>query len=273
MFGLLAYQGTAVGAATYTDLTAAVDDDFSQRNSHYIFSENYDLLASWYGGDDITNGRLLSPTWGNFGDFQLWPPNISATNDIPSPPQVQWLDDVRPALPVNEELQAQITSTAAMASGNVFLWLATKDHNRNLPRGQLSIPIRATAAVANVANAWSAPGAIALASSIRGGVYALVGAAVFCADMLAFRFVFPRQRLYHGRRLRPGWLGNNALGDLDDAGIHDDRFRLGVFGYFHTFELPMIQTFGNAAGAATQEIRLWVQYLGEQTSLLDQVIA
>lgn len=271
MFGLLGYQAAAVGAAVYTDLVAAVDSDFSQRNNHYTFTEPYDLLAAWYGGDDITNARILTPTWNAIGQFQLYPPNISATNDIPSPPQVQWFDDGKPEFPTNEEVQVQITSTAAMASGNSFLWLGTKDWNRNLPRGRLTIPVRATAAVATTANTWSALGAIALDQGLRGGVYAVVGAACFCADMLAFRLVFPRQKMYHGRKLRPGWLGTNALGDLEEPGIVTDRFRLGCWGYFHTFELPQIEVFGNAAGAAAQAIILWLQYLGEDVSILNQL--
>lgn len=271
MFSLLMYSGVAVGAATYTDLTAATDEEFTQRNSHYTFTEPYKLLASMYGGDDVTNGRLLLPTWNAIGEFSLWPPNISATDDILSPPRVQWFDEFGPELAVNEELQSQITSTAAMALGYNALVIGTMDWNRNLPRGRLTIPIRATAAVATLAAAWSGAGAITLAQSLRGGVYAVVGASCFCADTLAFRLIFPRQKMYRGRKLRPGWLGINALGDLEESSIRDDPFRLGVWGYFHTFELPQIQVFGNAAGAATQELRLWLQYLGEDVGILNQL--
>lgn len=271
MFGLLMYSGAAGAAAVYTDLTAAVDQEFTQRNNHYTFTEPYELLASCYGGDDVTNGRLLMPSWNAIGEFSLWPPNISAADTILSPPRVQWFDGARPELSVNEELQAQITSTAAMAIGYDALWIVTKDWTRNLPRGRLTIPVRATGAVALTATTWSAAGAITLAQGLRGGVYAVVGASCFVANGLAFRLIFPRSKMYHGRKLRPGWLCNEALGDIDAAPIASDPFALGVWGYFHTFELPQIELFGNAAGAATQEIRLWLQYLGEDVAILNQL--
>lgn len=271
MFGLIMYSGTAAGAAVYTDLTAAVDQEFTQRNNHYTFTEPYELLASVYGGDDVTNGRLLLPSWNAIGEFSLWPPNISATDDILAPPLVQWFDGARPELSINEELQSQITSTAAMALGYNALTIVTKDWTRNLPRGRLTIPVRATGAVALTAATWSAAGALTLAQGLRGGVYAVVGARCFCADALAFRLIFPRSKMYHGRKLRPGWLGVNALGDQEAPRVATDPFCFGVWGYFHTFELPQIELFGNAAGAATQEVRLWLQYLGEDVAILNQL--
>ncbi len=270
MFALLAYTGTNAGAAVYQDLSAAIDPDFTQRNLHYTFTEPYDLLQAFLAGDDITNARILVPSWNAIGEFQLFPPNAVAADTILPNGSHIWFGDMRPEIPVNEEFQMQQSSSAALAQGTHFIWIGTKDWNRNLPRGRLAIPIRATGAVATTAFTWSATGALAFAQAMRGGVYAVVGAACQCVNALAFRLIFPRTKMYHGRKLRPGGICVNAWNDREPLLDVADRFRLGVWGYFHTFELPQLEIFGNVAGAAVQEVRLWLVYLGEDVSLLNQ---
>jgi hypothetical protein len=110
---------------------------------------------------------------------------------------------------------------------------------------------------------------ITLEQSLRGGVYSIVGADCFVAGCIAFRVIFPRQKLYSGRKLRPGSLCQNALGDFPPLlGQLQARY-FGEWGRFHTFELPQVEVWGNAAGAATMEIRFHCLYLGTDLSLLE----
>jgi hypothetical protein len=71
---------------------------------------------------------------------------------------------------------------------------------------------------------------------------------------------------YNGRQLRPGGLIQNtaALNPMPNQ-----RFGFGEWGRFHTFELPSIQIYSDAAGG-TYEVRLELTYLGQSNSLLQQ---
>ena len=78
-----------------------------------------------------------------------------------------------------------------------------------------------------------------------------------------FRFNFPRARAYNGRKMRPGWLVQDVIGDLPENRMHIDPYYLGEWGRFHTFEPPQVEIYGIAASASVGfEFRLWLAYLG-----------
>ena len=260
-FALLAYSDTTGGSVTDHDMVAAVDSDFSQRNSHYIFTEKYRLMAACYLGASVTRVNVQVPTWNAISRFNLWPLNKSA--DVPSPPQVCWFRDMMPDIPTNEEFTVKNTSAASEVD-DLFLWLATTDWSANIPPGKLVIPVRVTATITIVAHAWSALGALTFEQSLRGGTYAVVGAEFQGTHMTAFRVVFPKYKLYGGRKLRPGWIAQNAVGDLEEASMQINPYRLGEWGRFFTFEPPQLEIWGNTAGSTTIEGRLWLVFLGEQ---------
>ena len=182
---------------------------------------------------------------------------------------MQWLYESPMKVPLREEFQMLVTDGAS-ETPDVFLWLATDDWTQNLPQGRMTIPVRVTATITIVGHAWSALGALTFEQSLRGGVYAVVGAMFQGTHMTAFRLVFPRFRLYHGRKLRPGALAVNAIGDKEDPQMTWNRFIFGEWGRFHTFELPQLEITGNTAGSTTIEGRLWLVYLGEDDSLISQ---
>jgi hypothetical protein len=156
----------------------------------------------------------------------------------------------------------------------VGLWIATPGHTRQIPSG-FPIQVEATtAAFTPTAFAWSGPQPMILNQSLRGGVYAVIGASLqFAADTLYFRIIFPRSPMQFGRKLRPGRLAQNAIGDQEPVTQQVNRFHLGVWGAFHTFEFPQVETFNVVAAATTPIIRLWLIYLGESLSLLDPFLA
>jgi hypothetical protein len=265
---LLAYSGTTGAAAVNFDLTAATDPDFTQRNGHYTFTEAYRLFGTFVSGATCTRSRFQVPHWNAIGEYNIYPPNLSSTV-ILSNPQIDWALAMPPQIPLNEEFQMQVTNTGAGEVSFAAIWLITPDWTRNLPAGIQLICVRATAAVAGVAAGWSGPGPITLSQSLRGGVYAVVGAECITALGWFFRIVFPRYRLYQGRKLRPGGLCQAVAGQNVLSRVSEQELWLGEWGRFHTFELPQIETFSSTTGAATQEIRLWLIYLGEDLSLLN----
>lgn len=267
-FALLGYQGTPGVNASSFDLSAVSDPDFSQRNSHYIFTELYRLLAAYHQETSATGANFSCPTWNAIGKANIWPVNRSVTQQ--SPPRVDTRFEEPPLVPVNEEFQFQVSNNLGAATEQAwgFILLATRDWTRNLPKGQLPILVRATASPTAIAVSWSGGTAITFDQSLRGGVYAVVGAEVQGANALAFRIIFPRYKLYNGRKLRPGWLCQNAIGDLIYPLGEKGPFWLGEWGRFHTFEPPQIEIAATAGGAISCEIRLWLMYLGESVDLL-----
>lgn len=260
-FHLLAYSQATGGAVVDSDMTAATDGEFSQRNNHYIFTEPYRLLAAGVFGASVTRVNIQIPTLNAVGRFNIWPINLSAT--IPGHPVLAWYTAAMPDLPQNEELTVKNTSTA-LETDNVFLWVATRDWSANLPPGKLIIPVRFTAAPTIVAAAWSAQAAITFEQSLRGGTYAIVGGTLQGANILAWRINFPKYKLYGGRKLRPGFLANNAIGDKPEHRSEINPYHLGEWGRFFTFEQPSIEVFGTAAATPACEGRLWLVFLGEQ---------
>jgi hypothetical protein len=268
MFCLLGYTGAPGAAAADFDLTALTDPDFSQRSGHYIFTEQYRLAAAAQVEASGVRATLLCPTWSAIGRMNIYPPTRSA-----APVSSTYVDlrtDWPVPLPLNEEFQAQTTNNAGAGTrSNVAIWLMTNDWTRNLPTGILPIMIRATVACTGVANAWSGPSTLTFEQSLRGGVYSIVGADAQVAGSIAHRAIFPRQKLYQGRKLRPGNLTLNAVGDFPPLYGQNQARIFGEWGRFHTFEPPQWEFWMNAAGAVTPELRMHLIYLGTELSLLE----
>src|ERR1044072_1494449 len=204
-FGTLVYSAAAAGTnQSNLDLTAITDPDFTVRNSHYIFTESYRLLGAMGVGASLTRGRIQVPTINAVGEAVLWSANRSAT--VPSNPQWDNYYDVPLQLPTNEELQIQYSNNlgAATEQEQVLLWIVTDDWNANIPRGRQLLTVRASFTLTPTVNAWSGGQALTLSQSLRGGVYAVVGCVVQGTNAAFFRIIFPRYRLYRGRKLRPG---------------------------------------------------------------------
>jgi hypothetical protein len=267
---LLAYTGNAGIGATNFDLTALTDPDFTQRNGHYTFTEPYQLMATAIIGANLTRGRFQVPHWNAIGEYNIYPVNRS-TIVVQSNPNMDFYYDAPPPIPLNEEFQIQTSNNNAGTEQDFgLIWIATSDWSQNLPRGVQLINVRATVAVTGILNAWSGPAGITLSQSLRGGVYAVVGAVCQITVGIAFRIVFPRYRLYNGRKLRPGNLCMQNIGDTPQDIPWDQQYWLGEWGRFHTFELPQVEFLANVAGAQTLELRMWCIYLGEDLSLLNQ---
>lgn len=265
MFHVLAYGLATGGAVTLSDMTAATDQDFSQRNSHYILSEDYRLLAAFVTGATVTRVQSNIPHINYINPHVVYPINPSLT--VAANPQPDDYREYPIVLPQNEELAFQVSDSAS-EQANLFLWIGTPEWNRQIPRGIQRFTAIATASVVTTANAWSAPVTIAFTNTLRGGVYAIVGAECVAAATLVFRINFPRRKLYMGRKTRPGSLATQTFGN---APQRFGRAWLGEWGRFNTFELPQIEAWANASATVTHTLYLDLVYLGDGSGLFDQV--
>jgi hypothetical protein len=269
----LVYNGAAVGVnAVNTDINAAVDTEIQQRNNHYVFTEKYRLMAAALIGASVTRGRFQCPRFNYVGELVLF----NANRSLQPPSNPQWdLYGISPLeIPQNEEFQVQVSNNlgAATEQENVVLQILPDDFNLNLPRGDPMIPgvfiIRATVTITPTLNAWSGPNLITLVQSLRGGVYAVVGTVVQGSNAVAYRWIFPRNKVYHGRRLRPGGLIQNAVGDTVNNQVDPWVMGWGLKGQFSTLELPSIEVFGTVAGAITYQIFMWVVRITDDINAL-----
>src|SRR5207248_2273334 len=97
---------------------------------------------------------------------------------------------------------------------------------------------------------------------LKGGTYCIINAYVFAANALAFRLNFVRAPLYKNqRKLFPGDLVQNAYGNYPNV-LGDDW--MGPFGYFDTFELPLIEILATAnVASATYTMIIDMVYVSE----------
>lgn len=258
-FHLLAYNGN-LSNANAIDLAANVDGEISQRNSHYLFSEQYNLLAATAVGNTITEANLLSPTLNAITKFNINPVSVGTTQ--PSPPRVDYYTHHPIPLPMNEELQFTVNASGNdTVAGVGFLVIGTDGWKRGkIPQGISPLPVftmRFSCTPTMNSRNWSTLVNPTFEQSLRGGTYAVVGMETQGTNLLAARIVFPQSPMYQGRRLRPGWLSNNAYGDVTAVVGDIGPFFLGTWGQFTTAELPFIECLGT--GSATAAVQGWLR--------------
>lgn len=273
MHVLLAYTGSNA-ATTNFDMTALTDADFSVRNGHYIFTEDYGIAYLWAQNTLITDARLVAPTFSaiNSDGFRITAFQKKAGLGG-TPTLFDRFIMTPPMMPKWEEIQFQFTNTGAASQGWGMINLVTPDWRKSVPSGPIIVMEGTTSSFTPSANVWSGPQVLTLTSNPRGGVYAVCR--VTCqqaADTLAFRVIFPRHPYYKGRKLRPGWVAQNAIGDFDDVITQVDPYHLCPWGWFHTFELPTVEVLASTSAAMTPIFRFWCVYLGTDVSILDQMI-
>ena len=273
MHVLLMYAGNNAGPANNFDLIAATDADFSQRNSHYIFTESYQGAYLFAQSAHMTDARLVTPTYNALNSDGFRIAGFQKAAGVGGAPTLcdNYLKNPF-MIPTMEEFQFQgSTGTAEEQWGAIVM--RTPGWKRQIPSGPIIVMEGTTSSFTPTANVWSGPQILNLTANPRGGVYAVIGASLQQAsDTLAFRVIFPRSPNYTGRKLRPGWLAQNVVGAFEDVITQNDRFHLGVWGYFHTFELPTVEVFATTSAAMTPIVRLWCVYLGGDLTQLNTLV-
>jgi hypothetical protein len=270
MFHISAYTINAGVNDVNVDTTAVTDTVFTTRNSHLIFTENYQLIAAFWSGVSAQRLRLNMPTLNAISRHQVYPINRSAT--IPTPSNVQDMRSMPMPLPQNEEMAWEESGNlgAGNERENGFFWLQPVIATYNWPAYLYEIWARFTATVTITANVWSGLAVLTASDGLKGGWYAVVGGQCVGASDLAFRLFFPRSP-YNAppggnRQYRPGGLCQETFASIAWEPQDGAFGGLGVWGYFHSFEFPQIEVFPLAAGTAAVELRLRLLYLGDSGS-------
>lgn len=270
MFHLAAFGATTLVAGGTTDLTFFTDPEISVRSGHMYLSEPYKMFGVTVLGLQVTEARILSPTLNAVTQFSVWP--INAADNPASPPRVDFWFDTPVPLPQNEEIQVQVVTNAVADQVTALLWIAPVTWQpNNIPKGIPPVPVfdtKVTFSPTGVLNAWSTPVTLTFAQNLRGGTYAVVGWETQGTNMVASRLIFPSAYIYKGpstsRRLRPGTISSNTLGDYPVAYGYRGVSILGQFGQFTTSELPLVEVAASAAGAITAQGRLRLVRIREE---------
>lgn len=261
-FHLLVSNGSATASVTNLALAGIADPEFTRQGSgnSYRFSEDYQLIVNLALGTHITDLRLNMPSINAIARHHIRPLNAAGVT-IPSNPQVQDLRDYPLKLPQYEDLIWETTkdATSETVVHTAINWLAPMDWNRNLPRGERRIVLRASASAAGTAAVWGALASLTFAENLRSGWYSVVGCQVFDAGSLAFRLNFARPTMVNGRKLRPGGICEEAQGNVP-LGLQMGG--LGLWGRFHSSEPPQIEILGNATASSAQVIDMDVVFEG-----------
>ena len=283
MFHFVVYNGTQGSPAVNNfDLTAAVDTVISQRNGHYILTEDYRVLYAAAFSANLTDARLFVPSYNaiNPDGLRLGLGLNVAAGVSGAPTLTDNYSNYPLPLPQLEEIQFQAsTGTASQVQWGTLV-LGTPAWSRNLQpgiptmiEGTLSSSSTSAANFTPTVNTWSGAQFLRFNSTLKSGIYIVNHATVqLASDLLAFRLIFPRNKLYQGKQLRPGWFAQNAVGSFQDVVSQINAFPLGIWGAFHPFEPPSIEVYASTSAAMQPIFRLWCTYLpGTEQDLLDWV--
>lgn len=271
-FHLLSYADTSPSASnTANDLTANVDAEFSTRNGHYLFSEAYMLLGISIFGNNTAIANILCPTLNAVTKFNVNPLNASSISL--SPPRMDFWTHAPVPLPLNEEIQLSVTtgSSSVAAPITAILIIAPQGQwSPKIPQGMTPVPIfemTASCTPTLNSNAYSALVPLAFSQNLRGGSYSVVGMEMIGAGLLGGRLVFPQAPIINKRRMRPGMIASNAVGDQTLALGAIGPLAWGEYGRFSTAELPQFEALGLGTSAPTVTVILRLVRLSETVTV------
>jgi hypothetical protein len=266
MFHTMAYSANLGVAAANTTVTAVPDTIFMDRNSGFVFTEDWQILWLYTHAASLLRMRSNMPKLNAINRHHIYGINRSLTT--PTPFNLQDLRREPMGLSQNESLiwEGSNNLGAATEQTRVVQSVGGLNWSMELPPHLQRMTVRFTAAPTGTLDTWCQDVAITFPDQdLRGGVYSVVGCQCFVAGVPAYRLLFPRQEYTNGRQCRPGGVAIEAVQNLTNLMFNSG---LGEWGRFHTFEPFRIQTLSNAAGAQTVEGRVDLLYLGEDEALL-----
>jgi hypothetical protein len=264
---ILGYFDAANNSAVPDDIPAIPTGlgDFSPRNGHWIFTEQYDLVAAFIAGATITQAQIFDATYNAVNIPQLYPVNEAIT-PLDNPNVIDLRDQPWP-IPMNEEWQLQIAGGAGGAEPDYgLIWVTPSGTQPWMTAPPPSSPgaprvfALFTLTTALFAGAWSPNATIVIPNILKGGAYQINGLWLVAAHSLAWRMTFPVSTYYGARKLSPGGLVENAYGNVP---LRQGRNWLGKVGSFNYFELPQMSLLGSTAeNSATYSGILDMTFLG-----------
>jgi hypothetical protein len=179
----------------------------------------------------LTRAQLQSPSLRTLANYDIEPLNNAAT---PANPPAIAMQPANPLPLMGDESLTMETLTDHAAAIEIygFAWLV--DGPLQPVQGQI-FSVRFTTGITLADGVWT-NGNITFQQDLPFGDYQVVGLSVRSANLVAARLVFP------GGRWRPGVLGRNAIGDVDNP--HFRHGMSGVLGEFNSNTPPSLDAVG-----------------------------
>lgn len=228
--------GALVNAAALTDpIITTSGDNLTVPSLNQIIA----LIAGVASGGD-GYGRLASPSLLRRTRYYVAPVNGNADADaeLDDPPAFLDLRENPLPLVTSEDAQFLVESDTTTTEAQWLLMCLSDGQIEQVPQGGI-FTLRATNTSTLTADAWSNQ-ALTLQENLPAGRYAIVGARIVGADMVAARFVFRG-----GSGWRPG-----APAVVDDDSLDIPMFRnggMGDWGQFEHNELPSVDFLAHSA--------------------------
>lgn len=229
----------SINNVTDEDIAPVSDDVIAIVNNHFFPGQDLDLLWSHVGSATMSRARWANAKFRQIVENQIRPPSLSLLP--PTDPNVQDYTSHPLRMRANEEIILQASGAAGGAENFHALAGVQMTPYVPVPSGDI-FTIRGTHATTVTANAWTNC-TMTWDSGLPAGRYAIVGGYLQSVTAVGFRFNLENQTP------RPGGLGFATLG-LRSHRLFYPNGGLGVWGYFTSARMPLVQAFCNAADSA-----------------------
>ncbi len=235
----------SVDQATIDNIAAGPDPILTTSGDN-LTSPGSRLYGAYANGTSLTRARLTSPTLRKKALLELAPVDRAAEPSSPAP--FHDFFDKPVLMAEGEVVNAQAAEDGMGATiMRVGAWIGSALDP--LPTGDI-FSTRATGTTTLGTEGWTNV-TLTYDTSIEVGYYAVAGMRAEAAGAIFARLVFPK--LSH----RPGVVAFDAAGDLDV-----ERFRAGragMWGWFHSNQLPTVDFFSLSADTAET---VWLDLVG-----------
>ena len=251
MFHILANYAS-LASATLTQLNAVSDiAGYTAQNNAFVLVEDYDLVGIFASGNTAVAAQINDAYLNAINPFQIYP--INAALAVATNPNFVDMRKAPQRIPVNEQFMAQMANGGSANASLMLWWIRASQSpvNWQTMPGTITNPRTFaifTATIVLTVGVWSPVVAITFTSALRGGAYQINNAWLVCSTGTAFRWLFPKQPFYNGRKMMSGNLCEATYGNIP-LKYGDQLF--GPHGRFNYFEQPQIQAIGNATTGST----------------------
>lgn len=245
MLWTFAYTDSTSTAQADTDLKFLADQSIVPDGAnHPLLPLPFTLIWAYALGLTVTRMRLVTPKFRPFARPSIRPIEQAANPSVRPQISENWRNPI--GINAVEGIQIVRTNTTAVAEQDYGV-LTVGDRNYNVPQMD-EYCMRVTTTFTPVANTWTISGAISFDDPLTAGQYAITGFEIAAAGGVVSRLVFPGPQSGNPiPQARPGVITPTSLGAQCTRYFRHGR--LGVFGYFESFQPPQIEVAWTAATA------------------------
>jgi hypothetical protein len=262
---MLAYSTTLAVTTGYQTLQALNDPVFTVKGTNYQNPYNLGCFAAYAQNATAVRARINTPSLRLRGFPLITPLVVGAA----PPANPNWLDmfDHPIYLRPDEDIEVDLDNGGVATQATAFLWVyyaadMVPQVIANVNAQDLRW-VRATATLTTAAAfAWSGPAALTFDDTLEGGSYDVYGAECFGATSIGFRLWFQNQYW------KPGSFAFAAVGSRQPYPWYEQR--MGFWGNFNTYSLPMIEVIATTAAAQAPIVNLLIGKTSQQFRGLTQ---